>query len=565
MTEEKRQGKKTGIIKRIFRWIGLGLLAALIIGAITFEAPWKVIALLLIFLAACTILPKPARKWFWLSVATVIIALIIWILLPDNNKDWKPYKFPFVNEIAAIDAQYKIPDKENAAVIYNELLENYSKDKSEPNFQDYRDANCVDKTLNPWKTQDYPEIAEWLKQKQPVLEKLAEASNIEKCSFPVSSPVDISTQVDRLSAMRHWAQMLIRAANNDSGEGRNTEAFEKCLTVMKIGQQLCRQPTQIDWLVGTAIESLGISRIKQFIVDKDINKEQLDSVEENLRQIEYDWNKYFRRMLEYEKLSIKDLFSNCYEINSKGKTRISRDPLSSFRTHIRSLIEEKKEDDEIYKRLIEDKELYKRFLSVAYPSYFQRKTLKAMTILLWFYMPSTPQKLSEIIDKHFERFYSLEEAYFIKLKEPEEFSYNQIFSTRAMLNFDYATKLMSNMTIDTFYSFHKIYKRTFAENRGFQILIALRRYRNQNGQWPDSLEEIKPLIQQQEILIDPMNNGSFVYKLTEDGFTLYGKGLNNIDEDGKRDGCDGKTGADDWPIWPTTIKQKPESKTQDAE
>jgi hypothetical protein len=226
--------------------------------------------------------------------------------------------------------------------------------------------------------------------------------------------------------------------------------------------------------------------------------------------------------------------------------------LSSFRTLIRKQIEE-------------NNEFYAQFKSVAYPSYFQRKTLKASTILLWFYMPSNPQKLSEIIDKHFERFYSLEEAHFIKLKKPEELSYNQIFSTRAMLNFDYATKLMSNMMIDTFYYFHELYKRAFAENRGCQILIALRRYKNQNDQWPENLEEIKPLIQQQEILIDSQNNGPFVYKLTEDGFTLYSKGLNNIDEDGKYDGCDGKTGADDWPIWPTTIKQKSESKTQDAE
>jgi hypothetical protein len=193
-------------------------------------------------------------------------------LLPDNNKDWQPYKFSFSNEIAAIDAQYKIPDKENAAIIYNELLENYS--KSEPNRRDANGIYTTSRIL--WKTRDYPEIAELLKQKQPVIEKLTEASNIEKCSFPVSSPLDNCKQSDRLLAMNNWARMLISAANNDLGEGRNTEAFEKCLTVMRIGQQLCRQPTQIDWLVGTAIESLGISRIKEFIVDKDISKEQLD-------------------------------------------------------------------------------------------------------------------------------------------------------------------------------------------------------------------------------------------------------------------------------------------------
>ena len=36
-----------------------------------------------------------------------------------------------------------------------------------------------------------------------------------------------------------------------------------------------------------------------------------------------------------------------------------------------------------------------------------------------------------------------------------------------------------------------------------------------------------------ENFIDPINDGSFVYKLTDDNFTLYSKGKNNIDEDGE--------------------------------
>jgi FtsH-binding integral membrane protein len=76
MTGEK---KKRRIIKRIFKWIGLGLLVAPIFAALIYDAPWKVLALLLILLAAHTILPKAAIKWFWLSVAAVVVILIIWV------------------------------------------------------------------------------------------------------------------------------------------------------------------------------------------------------------------------------------------------------------------------------------------------------------------------------------------------------------------------------------------------------------------------------------------------------------------------------------------------------
>ena len=70
--------------------------------------------------------------------------------------------------------------------------------------------------------------------------------------------------------------------------------------------------------------------------------------------------------------------------------------------------------------------------------------------------------------------------------------------------------------------------------RGNRILIALRRYRNKNGRWPETLDQIKSFAPE-EILVDPINGGSFVYKLTEEDFTLYSKGRNNIDEGGLRE------------------------------
>jgi heme/copper-type cytochrome/quinol oxidase subunit 4 len=56
MAEQKAKKKAWGIIKLILRAFGLMVLAALIAFALVFEAPWRVIALLLIILAACTVL-----------------------------------------------------------------------------------------------------------------------------------------------------------------------------------------------------------------------------------------------------------------------------------------------------------------------------------------------------------------------------------------------------------------------------------------------------------------------------------------------------------------------------
>jgi len=95
---------------------------------------------------------------------------------------------------------------------------------------------------------------------------------------------------------------------------------------------------------------------------------------------------------------------------------------------------------------------------------------------------------------------------------------------------------------------HKQYLRLLTCRRGIRILIELRHYKNQTGHWPESLEQIKQFVPA-EALVDPHNesaNGGFVYKLTDDGFKLYSKGQNGVDEDGQHK----DEGPDDWPIWP---------------
>ena len=92
------------------------------------------------------------------------------------------------------------------------------------------------------------------------------------------------------------------------------------------------------------------------------------------------------------------------------------------------------------------------------------------------------------------------------------------------------------------------YMRKKTITRGIRILIALRRYKNEFGAWPGKLDEIRSELAS-EIFVDPLNNGEFVYELTDDGFKLYSKGENKIDEDGRYKSGSEK-GPDDWPIWP---------------
>jgi hypothetical protein len=127
--------------------------------------------------------------------------------------------------------------------------------------------------------------------------------------------------------------------------------------------------------------------------------------------------------------------------------------------------------------------------------------------------------------------------------------------TSVKLNCSFVSQMMVDILEPAFHRVHDLYLRATADKKSCQIIIALRRYKNKHGRWPESLDNLKSLVPA-EVFVDPISGGSFVYKLTDANFTLYSKGKNNIDEDGQNNSrWDPNTGQriveqDDFLIWP---------------
>ena len=511
MAEEKEEKKKPGIVRQIFKWIDLGLLILLLIAGLIFQAPWKVMTLLLVILLACTILPRPARKWFWLSVGVVIIALVIWVFLPQETEGWRPYTFD--EELAAMEAKLAVPDSENAAIIYNRLLEQeQQEDQNEPNIPDeYFDLV----RSGPWLDQDYPKVAQWLGQQEDKIATLMRACQFEKCSFPINADfVSIGDTMGRLPSMRQWAYLLLYAGNNDFGEGRIKAGLEKCFCVLQMAKHQFQQPTMIDTLVGIALEALAIRQFNQFVVTGAATEEHLSAIEEALTEIKHDWSSDLPRILEREKLFAKNFLGMFYAINPEGKVRQSLNPMVIIRSQ--------------------------RTEELPQLTYWQKKLFKAGAILGWFFVPSTPEKAGRIIDESYEKFYAMAKPDYDWQKEREKPS--KMFQP----NYQYLVEHYTEILAPAYHRVHDIYLRLMTDKKGSRIIIALRRYRNQNGFWPVNLDDVKSMAPV-EIFVDPINGGDFVYQITEENFRLYSKGKNGIDEDGERDE---EADTDDWLIWP---------------
>jgi hypothetical protein len=555
---EEQVPKTPATIKSVFRWLFVVVLAFLLIAAVIFQAPWKVIALLVVFLLACTALPRPFRKWFWLSVGVVVIALIVWVFLPEDNEGWQPYTFD--EELAALEAKYAVPPEENAAMIYNELLADDAKYKEPPKdkfiaelmekgqgtmtaedvndwlacerystfYPDFWNYEIDDLTRNePWKSQDHPQVIKWLNERRYIIEKLLQASRIKKCHFPIpSSAMRLEHTMKRLATMRRWTHLLIRAANNDIGDGRTEEAIEKQLAVLQMAKHLYQQAIMIDLLVGLACESMSLKNINLFIVEHNPSERQLAAFEYMLTSIKHDWDTDWVKYLDAEKLSGKiSICSILYEVNPTGNIRFSRNPTAIFPNN---------------KRRIKQR------------AYWQKRPAKARAILFWFLIPSDPQKVSKFVDDAYERLYQMAETDFgwnDCAKEYDDYD-SEPFSMSAPLNLGDLFKLYADMEEPVIYRLHYQYIRTVSERKGTRLLIALKRYKNEFSNWPESLEALKPTTHE-ELFTDPLNNDSYIYKAQNDSFVLYSKGLNNIDDNNVFSGYANWTGADDWPIWPS--------------
>jgi hypothetical protein len=521
------------IIKQIIRWIWRVALLLFFVFCIVFQAPLKVLTLVAIFLLACTTLPLCYRKWFWAGVGVVVLVLILWVFIPEKDGDWK--LFICDKELAALEAKYKIPDEENAAGIYNQLLADYNKNTFEPNCLNNKDIDS-ETSRTYWHSKDYPEVAEWINGHRETIEKLMQASKFEKCKFNITSKSPFFLDIDKTRAFRPWAQLLSRASNNDIAEGRIKQGLGKIHCTLQIGKHLCQQPLLVDMLTGMSIKNIAIEHFKDFVITGKANKKQLDVIKGLINGVTYDWQSDLPRVLDYERLFYKNILSLSYEVNTNGQLRITRD----FSKAIRNLMPDE-------------------FNAIPPLNYFQKKLVKASSIIGWFFVPSTPQEFSRVFDAAYPKYDEKTDPNFDWSKGQNEFSLSTF-----KLNYKYFVERLNYISEPTYYSVHSIYLRMDSCKRGALLLIALRRYKDKNKVWPENLDEIKGLTKE-ENFVDPANGQSFVYKLTGDSFTLYSKGENGIDNGGRQYSCGEDKKGDDINIWPLKQCQKESSKETSGE
>ncbi|MBN2270833.1 MAG: heme exporter protein CcmD [Sedimentisphaerales bacterium] len=265
---------------------------------------------------------KHNKKHVWLAFIIVVLAAIIAYLA------WSVWNSKSVEQrLAEIEAARAIPDSENAATIYNDLLEKYDPIPLRPYFLS-EDAGSM--TLDrPWTAADYPELAEWIKDRQPIIDRLLHASGFDECRFPFTDytyPLNPG-KINRFSAMRGWTFLLARAANNDIAEGRIDNAIAKHRCIIQLARHLYQQPVLLEYLIGFAIESVGVDGLYILLAEADLTESRIKTIEQIQPTTLDNW---------------ADISATIYEVDSLISNKTNH-PLARLRalwsgTSVRSLL-----------------------------------------------------------------------------------------------------------------------------------------------------------------------------------------------------------------------------------
>ncbi|MEN6429212.1 MAG: hypothetical protein ABFE13_28020 [Phycisphaerales bacterium] len=503
---------RTGYLSWIGILIGILLTAPTVISPILGLAGWRRLSTVLT----------------WVGTGVPILAALVMqaslMRAHRDQGDWRPYRFD--DELAAIEAKRAVPDAENAAHRYESLFADMDLTE-EPNFISNGDIFRDEIKKRPWERADYPQVSAWLDSHSELTDELMAIGEMGKCRWPVQADRfdEYTVPCDKL---RHCVLLLMAAGNQDLGEGRVTEALEKYLCAVRIGNHVHQQPSEVDLVAGLSYERGGLEMLRYVLVQSDLLDEQIGRIADCLPPAADLWAEEWARLREFEKLQYMNLLGRLYEVDTAGKVQFAR-----------ALVMSPKDERE------------RNWFPRAY----------------WFLsMPRDPHRVRRIAERYFgqvDRDVGLGRLQSPGGERDDHASLNDLLKVVCNPH-RWAIELWF-FNASEYAEHRRRYIPCITVRRGTWLVLGLRRYRASHGVWPRVLDEVSPYVPP-EAFSDPTTGGAFVYAPEGDNFRLYSKGLNHIDEDGRNGYVRAlDRSEDDIPLWPPLPAREPEPYDEESD
>lgn len=135
----------------------------------------------------------------------------------------------------------------------------------------------------PWRVEDYPQIAIWLRKNEKPLDMLEQASRrsrlyVPTIALPGESDFNVavaSFEITDACHLREMAQALIARAMSRLHYGHRDQAWDDIMAVHRLGELGAQSPHVIALLVGVSFRLAASEATVEFITTKGVTAEQL--------------------------------------------------------------------------------------------------------------------------------------------------------------------------------------------------------------------------------------------------------------------------------------------------
>ncbi|MEJ5259109.1 MAG: hypothetical protein WHS88_02855 [Anaerohalosphaeraceae bacterium] len=504
-------------------WISRILSVLLILLWLYVRLPWKALGLFCLFLLPA-LLPKPYAKKVRYGLLGVVLLVLVWVFLPAQpDPRWKPYALE--DQILPWRQAQEIPDGENAAVLYKNLLaqKDWEAMRAQLNRLDPKSAAV----RHPWRREDFPELAGWLKENESVIEQLHAAAKYERCWFGLQPQWAQTSNWDSVSNLRTAAGILLRSCTLDLAEGRTESALQKLYTAAQLSSHLRQQSMFLSLLTSLHLDETICAILKCHLIEGTVQPGQDERIQKILEKMDISWPRQWSAVMEFEKLTAKQMWAALYEVNEQGRTRLKRSGTAIL--PVPDSVPQNRQPQ----------------------TYLEQVKGRFQFLLMRLFYPGRVEPLFQEIDRIFDPIIErgLRPERRIALSEKD-------IVPRFEFNVRFILKLLHESPQGVYWNITESYLRHQSQRRAVELCRALRQVREQHQAWPPDLDACRPYAPSEEIFTDPLSGGPYVYQPNEAGFRLYSKGRNGLDDGGVyQRRLDRKTGRtvvekDDIPLWP---------------
>ncbi|MDR1924548.1 MAG: hypothetical protein LBQ66_09240 [Planctomycetaceae bacterium] len=423
----------------------------------------------------------------------------VWEDLPNDNTEmgnWYREKWIPLCNAMSID-----PTKKPAE--YKPISRKIDAMKNETKDKEYKKHDFLfSLTTKSWRAEDYPDIAEFVREAEEVLTVFAAAAKKPQwiCyEYEARSMIEIS-----LSGI--WSAPIVCndfaiRANERISRNDIAGAFDDALAIIRIGRHITKGSTLSERLTGFDLEIKGIRVIQSILTYGNPSVEQIHQfIKEldNLPKADYSLDKIikFEKMAELEMLfSLHNVFQD---------------------------------DENIWKDIFKTSPSLRMlaWLSVLPIDYniASKRMLSRFNYMEEIKKETDYQKRKQICEQNWRDVNRLTDA----LKMPQETLFRLPFiRLRSTLMADYASRFM----LPAIDAYENRETRVETLKNLLRVSFALELYQRENGQYPDKLEAIAPKYIS-VIPNDIFTSKELTYKKNDDGYILYSFGQNGIDDNG---------------------------------